>query len=214
MAQLITIKPHQRRISLEANFMNYETNDLLYGLLYYYATYDGDKLYLSKRNYAQLRPTIYATCDFSGRAQLKRHLDKLIEKGLIAEEGNNYIFPQNPEDKYKLIDKFMIQKLTTFRQKQMLRIYTILLDWFLWKKQNHELYIFRNYEIAERLGYSRDNKAVSAMITETLKLFQEEGIISYDEYYAIHYTEDGKEIPVPTKTLYFVAESFADIQQK
>ena len=47
MAQLITIKPHQRRISLEANFMNYETNDLLYGLLYYYATYDGDKLYLS-----------------------------------------------------------------------------------------------------------------------------------------------------------------------
>ena len=141
-------------------------------------------------------------------------MDKLIEKGLIAEEGNNYIFPQNPEDKYKLIDRDIILKLTTFRQKQMLRIYTILLDWFMWKKQNHEYYVFRNYEIAERLGYSRDNKAISAMITETLKLFQEEGIISYDEYYAINYTEDGKEIPVPTKTLYFVAEGYADIKQK
>lgn len=205
-------KSHLRRISLEENFLNYETNDLLYGILYYYATYDGNKLYLSKKNYAQLRPTIYATCEFSGRAQLKRQLDKLIQKGLIAEIENNYVFPQEPKDKYKLINKEILLKLTTFRQKQMLRIYTILLDWFTWKKKTNEWYVFRNYEIAERLGYSRDNKVVSAMISDTLKKLKEQKIISYEEYYTMRFTETGKEVPVPTKTLFFVAETIEEIK--
>ena len=45
-------KAHQRRFSLEDDFMNYDTDDLLFGAMYHLSTYHPDyrKLYLSRKS--------------------------------------------------------------------------------------------------------------------------------------------------------------------
>ena len=79
---LLVEKARKRRLSLEGNFMNYSTDDLLFGAMLYLATYHPEvgKLYLTKKNYTKNRKNFYNLCDDTSNAKtLKRHLDKLIE---------------------------------------------------------------------------------------------------------------------------------------
>ena len=50
---LLEEKVRKRRLSLEDNFMNYGIDDLLFGSMYYLATFHPGvgKLYLTKKNY-------------------------------------------------------------------------------------------------------------------------------------------------------------------
>ena len=102
-------KSHQRRFSLEDDFMNYDTDDLLFGIMYHLSTYhpEDKKLYLSKKSLAKNKKIIYELCDLNSQ-KMKRHLDKLIKNNLIAEKdmyiANEkvpvYIFPFEYKEKY------------------------------------------------------------------------------------------------------------------
>jgi hypothetical protein len=56
---------NKRRFSLEGDFMNYNTDDLLFGAMYHLSTYHPveKKLYLSKKNLLKNKKTIYELCD-------------------------------------------------------------------------------------------------------------------------------------------------------
>lgn len=214
-------KPHRRRFSLEDDFMNYSTDDLLFGAMYHLSTYHPEekKLYLSKKNLAKNKKTIYELCDLDAQ-KMRRHLAKLVEKKLVAEEemyvGNEkvpvYIFPFNYDGNYQLVDNEMLWYLASTRNNQCIRIYVSLLRYYLWKQKDNELYTFTNTDLLRSIGYSADNKLASSMITNILESFQREGIIQIENYYEEIITNTGKIVPSPKKRLLFVAQVKNDLK--
>lgn len=212
---------NKRRFSLEGDFMNYNTDDLLFGAMYHLSTYHPveKKLYLSKKNLLKNKKTIYELCDLDAQ-KLKRHLNKLIEKKLIAEEkmlvgGENipvYIFPYNYDGNYQLVDNEMLWYLASTRNHQSIRIYVHLLRCYLWKKKDDDFYTFTNTDLLTAIGYSKDNKIASSMISNILESFQREGIINYVEYYDELITHAGVQVPTPKKRLMFVAQIKNDLK--
>ena len=200
-------KSHTRRMPTEGSFMKYDVNDIFYTLLYCLATYNpkDQKLYLTKTNFTANKKLICDSCDFSGSTMMKRHLNKLIENNLITEDETNYYFPQNPDEKYHIIDKDMLYYLATTRSLNSIRVYMILLDCYLWKQKENTDFTFTNTFLLEKLGYSTSNKNASKMISNILESFSREGIICFEEAYEIKINPNGKETPTPKKYLKFVA---------
>lgn len=204
--------------------MNYDSNDLLYGALQYLATYHPElhMLYLTKKNYTKSKQELMAICGLDSRG-IKRHLDRLIDKGLIKEKkiyvGANkteyecFTFPYDEKEKYQLINNEMLWYIVSTRNKQAVRVYIYLLNKYLWKAQTGEAYEFSNKEIMGALGYStKGNYALaSSMVTNILESFSREGVINYVEYYEEYIDNSGKPIPMPKKALTFVATSKADL---
>lgn len=213
---------YKRRMSLENDFMNYNIDDMLFGAMYYLATYHPEEkiLYLTKNNFTKRKNEIKAICgndkDISTQT-LNRHLNKLIEDGLIQEanimSGNksypSYIFPYDCKKRYQLIENEMLWYVVSTRNKQAVKIYIYLLNKYLWKKKTNETYIFTNKEIMEAIGYSTNsnNHLVSSMITNVLESFQREGVINFRIFYDEVITNDSKIVPTPRKELIFVASS-------
>lgn len=196
-----------RRIPTEGIFLHYDTNDILFALMYSLATFNPEdrQLYLSKKVFQKNKKIIYDICGITNSAMLKRHINKLIEVELVQEEKEQYTFPFNKEEKYRIIEREMLWYLASTRNKQGVRSYIILLDWFLWKQKENEYFIFTNKDILDRLGYSTNNKVASSLISNILESFLREGIIKYEKFYDTVITQDGKEIPTPKMKLTFVA---------
>lgn len=196
-----------RRIPVEGVFIHYDSNDILYAMMYALATFNPTekRLYLYKKTFTANKRSIYNICGFTDARMMKRHLGKLIDKGLVDEDEFNYYFPQNTEDKYQIIEKEMLQYLANTRSNQAIRVYISLLDWYLWKKKEDSEFIFTNRDILERLGYSKDNKVASGAITDILESFAREGVIKYEHFYETNILSNGKEVPVPRMRLMFVA---------
>ena len=205
--------------------MNYDSNDLLYGALQYLATYHPELhcLYLTKKNYTKSKQELMNLCGLDSRG-IKRHLDRLIEKGLIKERtifvGENkveyecFTFPYNEKDKYQLVNIEMLWYVVSTRNKQAVRIYIYLLNKYKWKAQTGERYEFSNKELVEALGYSPkgNNALASSMSSNILESFKREGVIDYAEYYEQRIDNAGKQIPMPKKALVFVASSKSDLK--
>ena len=208
---VIIINP--RRIPVEGVFIHYDSNDILYAIMYALATFNptDKKLYLSKKTLTANKKSVYNICGFTDARMMKRHLTKLIEKGLVSEDEMNYYFPQNPEEKYRIIEKDMLQYLANTRSNQAIRVYISLLDWFLWKKKENTDFIFTNKDVLEKLGYSKDNKIASSMITDILESFGREGVIKIERFYETNVLASGKEVPVPRMRLVFVARDKKEI---
>lgn len=202
-----------RRIPVEGIFIHYDSNDILYAMMYALATYNPTEknLYLLKKTFTQHKKSVYNICGFTDARMMKRHLTKLIEKGLVSEDETNYYFPQNTEEKYRIIEKDMLQYLANTRSNQAIRVYISLLDWFLWKKKENTEFIFTNKDILEKLGYSPDNKIASSTITDILESFGREGVIKVEHFHEIHILASGKEVPVPRMRLVFVARDKKEI---
>lgn len=202
-----------RRIPVEGVFIHYDSNDILYAIMYALATFNptDKKLYLSKKTLTANKKSVYNICGFTDARMMKRHLTKLIEKGLVSEDEMNYYFPQNPEEKYRIIEKDMLQYLANTRSNQAIRVYISLLDWFLWKKKENTDFIFTNKDVLEKLGYSKDNKIASSMITDILESFGREGVIKIERFYETNVLASGKEVPVPRMRLVFVARDKKEI---
>ena len=202
-----------RRIPVEGVFIHYDSNDILYAIMYALATFNptDKKLYLSKKSLTANKKSVYNICGFTDARMMKRHLTKLIEKGLVSEDEMNYYFPQNPEEKYRIIEKDMLQYLANTRSNQAIRVYISLLDWFLWKKKENTDFIFTNKDVLEKLGYSKDNKIASSMITDILESFGREGVIKIERFYETNVLASGKEVPVPRMRLVFVARDKKEI---
>ena len=204
-----------RRIPVEGIFIHYDSNDILYAIMYALATFNPKekKLYLAKRIFTANKKSVYNICGFTDARMMKRHLTKLIEKGLVSEDETNYYFPQNIEEKYQIIEKDMLQYLANTRSNQAIRVYISLLDWYLWKKKENTEFIFTNRDILEKLGYSQDNKVASSAMTDILESFAREGVIKYEHFYETNILASGKEVPVPRMRLMFVARDKKELRQ-
>lgn len=207
----------KRRLSLENDFMNYGIDDLLFGSMYYLATFHPKvgKLYLTKKNYAKNRKNFYNLEDGGNAKTLKRHLDKLIEKGLVAEEDikindekyPSYVFPYETDTKYQLVEAEMLWYIISTRNRQAVKIYIQLLNWYLWKEKTDEHFVFTNKDIMKVLGYSPDNKVASSMVSNVLESLSREGVIRYENYFEEYVSNNGCIVPTPKKRLLFVAKS-------
>ena len=203
-----------RRMPTEGTFIEYDSNDILYSLLYSLATYNPkeERLYLTKTAVTANKKMIYEACGFSNSAMMKRHLEKLMTKQLISQDEKNYYFPQNKDEKYRIIEKEMLFYLATTRPLNAIRIYMILLDCYLWKQKENTEFNFTNTFLLEKLNYSIDNKNSSKMVSNILESFSREGIINFEEGYDVVITKTGKEVPTPKKYLKFVATSKNDLK--
>lgn len=206
-------KEYKRRISLEKDFMNYSIDDRLFGVLYYLATFhiEQDIYYLTKKKFQQKKAEIKMVCTAEGDAistqQLNRLIKKLKDNNLIVEQQiktNNkmvdaYVFPKPPETslRYQLIDNEMLWYVVSTRNKQAVKIYTYLVNKFLWKQQTQELYTFTKKELLTALGYSSksDNKLALSMVGNILESFQREGIVEIAEFFEEITLDNSQTVP-------------------
>ena len=210
---------YTRRFSLEEDFMNYNSDDLLFGAMQYLATYHPEMrlLYLTKKNFKKAQKDLANLCGSSTRT-ITRHIERLIEKGLVREKqlylGANkevydcYTFPYDSSGRYQIIDNEMLWYVVSTRNHQAVRVYLQLLNWYKWKAESGEYYNFDNKDILAKLGYSTNsnNALASSMVTNILESFYREGIIDYAEYMEQTIDNSGKVITFPQKRLLFVAE--------
>lgn len=221
-----TVEDYQRRFSLEDDFMNYSTDDLLYGIMQYLATYHPawGKLYLTKKNFVKNKKLIRDVCGVSQQT-LNNHMKKLIEKGLIQEdmvlmgddkvEYDCYIFPYNRDENYQLINNEMLWYIVSTRSKQAVRVYIQLLNWYKWKRENNDTFVFTNRDIMKKLGYSTDckNPNASSVVSNILESFKREGVIDYCEFAEMVIDNKGNEFSISRKRLLFVASSKSELKK-
>lgn len=214
---------YTRRLSLEEDFMKYNSDDLLYGALQYLATFHPviKELYITKQNYAKHKKDLCFILGLNTR-NIKNHLDRLIEKGLIKEKNikvgsedyPSYVFPYNHDEKYQIVNNEMLWYIVSTRNQHAVRIYVKLLSWYKWKSAEDDNYIFTNKEIMAAIGYSTNSKnsEVSGMISNILESFKREGVIDYEDFYEEYITKDGEIIQTPKKRLWFVASTKSEIK--
>ena len=221
MEQIIT-----RRFSLEKDFMDYNSDDLLFGALQYLATFHPELnlLYLTKKKVKKAQNELASICGATTRT-VSRHIDRLKEKGLVKEktlylgadkaEYDCYIFPYERLGRYQIIDNEMLWYVVSTRNHQAVRVYLQLLNWYKWKAESGEYYNFDNKDLLAKLGYSTKSNytLASSMITNILESFYREGIIDYAEYYEQSVDNSGKIITYPQKRLLFVAEHKAQLKE-
>ena len=215
-----------RRFSLEDDFMNYNSDDLLFGAMQYLATYHPEMhlLYLTKKKVKKAQNELASICGATTRT-VSRHIDRLKEKGLIKEKtlylGANkdeyecYIFPYERLGRYQIIDNEMLWYVVSTRNHQAVRVYLQLLNWYKWKAESGEFYNFDNKDLLAKLGYSTEsnNALRSGMITNILESFYREGIIDYAEYMEQKIDNKGNIVAFPQKRLLFVAEHKAQLKE-
>ena len=214
----IFLLDRKRRFSLEDNFMNYSVDDILFGAMYYLATFHPTKrvFYLTKKKFTQNKNIIKKACDVSTQT-LNNHLKKLLEHGLIQEQEiksggvayPSYTFSYKYKEKYQLIDNEMLWYIVTTRSQQAIKLYIYLLDKYNWKKSNGENYIFTNTELLKAIGYSTNssNQKASSVVNNILESYLREGVIKYETFYEEIILPNGKTVPSPRKRLTFVAVS-------
>ena len=216
-------KEYTRRISLEEDFMNHKTNDLLYAYMLTCATFHPieQKLYLTKAKYAvEGIPQIIGKLCGKTRKTINRHLDALIEKGLIAEEtiscGDSevscYVFPYDEDTNYQIVNNDMLKYVIKTRNQCAVRIYVYLLNKYLWKKDYH----FTSKELQVAIGFSKNTEttAIYELIRDILESFKREGIIDFDEVYEkIVDSKTGEIINTPNKVLKFVAQKKDELRK-
>lgn len=182
----------QRRFSLEDDFMNFKTNDLLYGFMRGLSTarpIENGKWqeYLPIKEFKKNKKLIAGICDCSTRT-IERHIEALFEAGLldegvevISKNGKEYEyevfwFPYDYDGNYKLIDQDVVKYLVNTRNSQAIRIYLFLLNKFQWKNN----YVFTIQEIKNALGYAESTKSCDALIRDCLASFKAEGLIRFE----------------------------------
>ena len=218
-----------RRFSLEEDFMNFNSDDLLYGFLRTLSTaeplYKDGKLtgkyeeYLTKKEYMKNKKLIAQVCGYSTRT-LERHLNSLFEAGLLDEgvkvvdtDNKSYDyecfwFPYDENGRYKVLERDMLRYLIDTRNAQVIRVYLWLLNKYEWKPD----YSFSLVEIQKALGYSEKTKSATETIKNIVESLAREGIIRYENEY--EYIEcDGEFHKVPRKILKFVAKSVNQLRQ-
>lgn len=212
----------QRRFSLEDDFMNFKTDDLLYGFLRCLSTarpVENKKYreYLPIKEYHKNKKVIANVCGVSTKT-LERHLNALFDKGLldqgleiVEQDGKQYEyecfwFPYDENGKYKILERDMVRYLIDTRNAQCIKVYLYLLNKYEYKKN----YTFTIAEIQKALGYSTSTTSAIATIGNILESFAREGLIEYEDTY--DYIEKHGEIhKIPVKELHFVASSIKQL---
>lgn len=182
-----------RRFSIEEDFMNFKTNDLLYGFMRGLSTARPEeenskkyREYLPIKTFKQNKKLIAGICNCSTRT-IERHIEALFKAGLLDEgieivESNGkqyeypcYWFPYSNNGKYKVIDQDLVKYLVNTRNSQGIRIYLYLLNKFQWKKD----YVFTQEEIRDALGYAPTTTSCLGLVRDCLASFKAEGLIDF-----------------------------------
>lgn len=188
----------KRKFSLDDDFMNFKTNDLLYGFMRSLSTAEptGEKSekgkeiyqeYLPIKTFKKQRKLIASICNCSVKT-IDNHVKAMIEAGLIEEgvaigktdkkdyEYDSYRFPASEKEKnFKIVDQELIRYLVNTRNSQAIRIFLYLLNKYQWKKD----YIFTRNEIREALGYAPSTVSCYSLINDCLASFKAEGLIDF-----------------------------------
>lgn len=227
-----------RRFSLEEDFMNYKTNDILYGFMRSLSTAEPTpkekqkwKEYLTKQEFLKNKKVIASILECSTKT-IDRHLEKLISAGLVEEDvliiekadkyGKTtvynyevYRFPYDYDSNYEIIPQKMLRYLVDTRNAHAIRIYIYLLNKYKWKLQEQEYYKFTIRELKGALGYADTTKTIDATIRNILESFAREGVIKYKvikENVSIGGINEYKVIPVERMLLTFVARDTEELR--
>lgn len=223
-----------RRFSLEEDFMNYKTNDLLYGFMRSLSTAEPTpgkrqkyEEYLTKQEFLKNKKVIAGVLECSTKT-IERHLQKLIDSGLVKEDvltiektdkstGKTttynyevYRFPYDYDSNYEIIPQKMVRYLVDTRNSHAIRIYIYLLNKYKWKAQMQDQYKFTLRELKAALGYADTTKTIDATIRNILESFAREGVIQYKvikEEVNIGGINEYKVIPVERMLLLHVVNS-------
>ena len=207
-------------VTKEAKWMNYNVDDILYGLLQYFATYNPKEtnpnhaLYITKQNYTKNKKVFKDLCGISAKA-LNGHLNYLIKAGLIEEfilKVNNIEYPSygivnNKNYPYKIIDSDFLFYLCATKKPDVLKIYFTLLNWYEFK---HD-YEFTKKEIIEILGYKNPTAAAYEMVDCILVSLGNEGIIDYTKYYDTYVDNQNNVVPTPKMRLTNVVKTLDEL---
>lgn len=217
-----------RRFSLEEDFMNFKTDDLLFGFMRCLSTarpvYEDGKPkvnenkkqvyeeYLPKLNFHKNKKTIAGICGCSTKT-IDRHLANLIASGLIDEviedEKTIYLFPYDESGRYEIAEKDMIAYLIDTRNTYCIKVYLYLLNKYKWKDN----YTFTIGELKKALGYSENTKgAIETTINNILDSLAREGVIYFENSYT-DIEQYGKIVTIPIKELKFVAKSVNELKK-
>ena len=203
-------------VTKKAKWMSYSIDDILYGLLQYYATYNPNEtnpnhaLYITKQNYAIHRKEIQECCGVSTRTLLN-HLNKLINEHLIEEFTINgypsYGIVNNRDCPYKIIDGSLLHYLCSTRNPGALKVYFTLLNWYEFKED----YEFTKKDIIEILGYKVANDSAYELVSYLLISLKRECLIDYSEYYDTRQDALGNIVPVPKMRLNHVVRTLDEV---
>lgn len=217
---LMSEKNLKRRFSLEDDFMNYNTNDLLFGYLRVLSTIKPEnghyKEYLLKSTIQKNRKQIKLIIGSNESKTFNNQFKKLEEKGLIApgvikingEQYDCYYFPYDKNMRYKILEKSMVEYLVNTASRHVIRVYLYLLNKYNFKPDG---YIFTIKEIASALGYSDTTKSCNELIRDCLYCLSKQGIINIEEVWQeVINPRDGGMNKTQRLQLNFVASSRED----
>ena len=202
---------HPRRLPTEGVFMSFKIDDIVYGYLQGIATYKpGEKtVYLTE---AQLNDAKRVLKDLLGTSSktIKRKVDMLIQKNLLAYDANNriYSFLYDTNEKYCIVSADLLLKLTSVYNHMAVRTYVYLLDKFLWKQKENDVYNFTLKELKMAFGYSEGTRGlIENILREVLDNLKYNNYINYESYYDNEHSPH----PIPRMKLTFVARTVEDL---
>lgn len=212
-----------RRMSLEDDFMDFHTDDLLYTFLRCISTVKPEKdgkmtEYLPLTKYKKNKKFLTTILECT-RPTLENKINKLKAIGLIEEgvitatvHGQTYsypsfIFPQTGKF-FKIVERDLLRRLVDTRNTHTIRVFLFLLDKYEWKPD----YIFTLKEIKVALGFSENTKEADTTMKNILVSLQDEGYIKW-EHITILEEHDDKVVPVTRMKLLYVAKTVQDIHK-
>ena len=220
---------YERYFSLEEDFMNYKVDDLLYGYMFYHATpieegVNKMKFYLRMKKYNTMRKNLKKLLDVDTKT-LKRHLDLLINNGLIWKETmkindkDEEVFIFKSDDfigKYQKVNYTMLEYLIRTSSKQKIKMYIYLLDKYQWKLKQKDCYIFTKRELLGILGYETKNISSTDMsygiVSDNLDSLYREGALIFEVVKMKDKMENGREVLVERLKLTWIAEALEELR--
>lgn len=205
----------KRRFSLDEDFMNYKSNDILYGFMRSISTSmptpgekEQRKEYLLVSTYKKHRKELKSILNMTDKG-ISKNLDKLIELGLVQEgtmkSGNNeyacYYFPYEYDGTFKYISVDLLWYLVNTASSNVIRVYLYLLN----KSTLKEDYVFTLKEIKAALGYAESTKTAEGMIRSCLACLKTQGIIDFIKDWQEQYNPVGVMNKTERMVLKFVA---------
>ena len=220
---------YERYFSLEEDFMNYKVDDLLYGYMFYHATpieesEDKVKFYLRIKKYNTMRKNLKKLLDVDIKT-LKRHLDLLMNNGLIWKEmmkindKDEEVFIFKSDDfigKYQKVNYTILEYLIRTSSKQKIKMYIYLLDKYQWKRKENDCYLFTKRELLGVLGYETKNISSTDMsygiVSDNLDSLYREGALIFEVVKMKEKMENGREVLVERLKLTWMAEALDELR--
>lgn len=113
----------------------------------------------------------------------RSHLNYLIEKGYVIDDGDKYILPR-VENVYFMIPLETLQYINDNCREHIIKIYVYLGQRYKYGLEQGRHYEFTSEEIGEHIGLTvRNNKRGYQIINNALALLENSGLIEYVEYY-------------------------------